>query len=107
MKKALFAAVIIGLAAATIDSAARAQGSTGPTHPPAPTGGGGQSGTPSNVVTPGASPPSSIPPPNVATNPSRDIDRRPPVPRSGLNSDPYNPSGAPGSGVGLGTSGTR
>lgn len=106
MKKLLFVTVVVGLAAATIDSAAQAQGSTGPTYPPA-TSGGGQGGTPPNAATPGASPPSNIPPPSIATTPSPDWNRRPPMPRSGLSSDPHNPSGAPGPGIGLGTSPTR
>lgn len=106
MKKLLFVALAVGLGAAAVDAAAQAQGSTGPTYPPAASG-GGQSGIPSNGTVPGASPPSNIPPPSVATSPSPDWNRRPPMPRSGLSSDPYNPSGAPGPGVGLGTSPTR
>lgn len=99
MRKVLFIAVVVGLAAAAIDSAAQAQGtSTGPTYPTQPT-------SPS----PGTSMPggSNIPSPSIATNPQRQDTVRPPMPRSGLNSDPYNPSGAPGPGRGLGTSPTR
>lgn len=98
MRKVLFIAVVVGLAAAAIDSAAQAQGSTGPTYPTQPT-----SPSPGTTM-PGGS---NIPSPSIAINPQRQDTVRPPMPRSGLNSDPHNPSGAPGSGVGLGTSNTR
>lgn len=107
MKNVLFFAVVVGLATAAIDSAAQAQGSTGPTYPAA-TPGAERSGTPPpGAAMPGGSPPSNIPSPSIATSPSPDWNRRPPMPRSGLNSDPHNPSGAPGPGVGLGASPTR
>ncbi len=96
MNKVLFAALAVGLAVMTIDSAAQAQ-STGPTYPPA--------------ATPGSSPSVSVPSPHVATPPGHAIGAPSPRAHSGLNSDPVAPGGAPGpdprSSVGPGTRPTR
>ncbi len=47
------------------------------------------------------------PPGTVVDTDSRPLPKRPPPARSGMGSDPDNPSGAPGPGSGIGTSPNR
>jgi hypothetical protein len=47
------------------------------------------------------------PPGTVVDTDTRPTPKRPPPARSGMGSDPDNPSGAPGPGSGIGTSLTR
>jgi hypothetical protein len=110
MRTILFVALVVGMAALAIDSAAHAQGtgmpagsgtSTGPIYPPqAPTVPPAPAGDVERPYpAPGANVESKFPGLGVTDvpPPSRGL----PPARSGLNSDPSNPSGAPGPGSGL------